>query len=184
MNPINPNGEKSYRDYLQNTPHVVLHNRPSLSIATKGFNTCVNNDRGVQLHGDSRLARGRSRVRAPAPAGAFAFFFLHPSSLLVERLFFFFFTPSPLPLESVRVIVHHLRDLTKDPIAFLEIVVGRFSAFRQLIFTHIESTCCMLFRTARRPGCFRHIEIGENFTQTAADVAASSSTWTSLIFIV
>ena len=54
---INPNSKitltaknltKSYRDYLQNTPHVMLRNCPSLSIATEKL-TCLNNSRGVQL---------------------------------------------------------------------------------------------------------------------------------------
>ena len=40
---INPNRQQSYKGYLQNTPHVVLCNRPTLvSIATEG-------SRGVQL---------------------------------------------------------------------------------------------------------------------------------------
>ena len=49
---INPNHKKnltkSYRDYLQNTPHVVLHNRPSLSIAAERL-TCLNNSGGMHL---------------------------------------------------------------------------------------------------------------------------------------
>ena len=37
-----------YKNYLQNTPHMVLHNCPTLSIATERL-TCLNNSRGVQL---------------------------------------------------------------------------------------------------------------------------------------
>ena len=44
----NPNTQKSYRDYLQNTQHVVLRNRPTLSIATERL-ASPNNSRGVQL---------------------------------------------------------------------------------------------------------------------------------------
>ena len=44
---------KSYRDYLQNTLHVLLRNRRSLSIiATESLlsnQNCRNIDRGVQL---------------------------------------------------------------------------------------------------------------------------------------
>ena len=39
---------KSYRNYLQNTQHVVLRNRPTLSIGTERL-TCLNNPHGVQL---------------------------------------------------------------------------------------------------------------------------------------
>ena len=44
----NRNSQKSYKDHLQNTAHVVLRNHPSLSIAMERL-TCLNNDRGVQL---------------------------------------------------------------------------------------------------------------------------------------
>ena len=29
---FDPNAQKSYKNYLQNTPHMVLHNSPTLSI--------------------------------------------------------------------------------------------------------------------------------------------------------
>ena len=33
MEYVNPNTIKSYKNYLQNTQHRVLHNRPTLSIS-------------------------------------------------------------------------------------------------------------------------------------------------------
>ena len=45
---IHKNPTKSYRHYLQNTPQVVLCNRPSLSMATERL-TYLNDDCGVQL---------------------------------------------------------------------------------------------------------------------------------------
>ena len=72
---------KSYKNYLQNTQHVVLHNRPTLPIGTERL-ACLNSPHGDGAAGDPRLARGRSRVRAPGPAGALrALFFLHPPFL-------------------------------------------------------------------------------------------------------
>ena len=43
----NPNATKSCK-ILQNTPHMVWRNRPSLSLVTEGL-ACLNNFRGVQL---------------------------------------------------------------------------------------------------------------------------------------
>ena len=42
---INPNAQKSYKNYLQNMAPVVLRNRPTLSVATERL-TCLNNSRG------------------------------------------------------------------------------------------------------------------------------------------
>ena len=39
---------KSYKNYLQNTQHVVLRNRPTLSIGTERL-AGLNNPHGVQL---------------------------------------------------------------------------------------------------------------------------------------
>ena len=39
---------KPHKNYLQNTQHVVLRNRPTLSIGTERL-ACLNNPRGVQL---------------------------------------------------------------------------------------------------------------------------------------
>ena len=39
---------KRHKNYLQNTQHVVLRNRPTLSIGTERL-ACLNNPRGVQL---------------------------------------------------------------------------------------------------------------------------------------
>ena len=48
INPNTQNLTKSYRDYLQNTQHVVLRNRPTLSISMERL-ACSNNSRGVWL---------------------------------------------------------------------------------------------------------------------------------------
>ena len=45
---INPNTVKSYKNYLQNTEHMVLRNHPTLSIGTERL-ACQNNPHGVQL---------------------------------------------------------------------------------------------------------------------------------------
>ena len=45
---LNPNAQKSYKNYLQNMAHMVLRNRPTLSLATESL-TCLNNSCGVQL---------------------------------------------------------------------------------------------------------------------------------------
>ena len=45
---VNPNTQKSYRDYPQNTLHVELLNRPTLSIAMERL-ACLNKSCGVQL---------------------------------------------------------------------------------------------------------------------------------------
>ena len=39
---------KSYKNYLQNTQHVVLRNRPTLPIGTERL-ACLNSPRGLQL---------------------------------------------------------------------------------------------------------------------------------------
>ena len=44
----NPNTMKSYKNYLQNTQHMVLRNCPTLSIGTERL-ACLNNPQGVQL---------------------------------------------------------------------------------------------------------------------------------------
>ena len=47
----NPNTIKSYKivqNYLQNTQHVMLRNRPTLSIGTERL-ACLSNPHGVQL---------------------------------------------------------------------------------------------------------------------------------------
>ena len=88
----NPNTIKSYKNYLQNTQHMVLRSRPTLSIGTERL-ACLNSP-PWRAAGDPRLARGRSRVRAPGPAGALRALFSStlPSFLLWEIVFF---APSP-----------------------------------------------------------------------------------------
>ena len=90
---INSNTIKFYKSYLQNTQHMVLRNRPTLSIGT-GQLACLNSPPGVQL---GNLA-GRSRFRAPAPSGALlAVFFSTLPSFLLRHLPY-------QPRKSVRVI--------------------------------------------------------------------------------
>ena len=45
---LNPNTIKSYKNCLQNMQHMVLHNRPTLSIGTERL-ACLNSPPGVQL---------------------------------------------------------------------------------------------------------------------------------------
>ena len=52
---------KSYKNYLQNTQHVVLRNRPTLPIGTERL-ACLSKQPPWRAAGDPRLARGRSRV--------------------------------------------------------------------------------------------------------------------------
>ena len=68
---------KSYRDCLQNKPHVVLRSGPSLFICMERL-TWQNKDHGVQLY--FCLPLDRSGVWAPAPIGAL--FSTLPSFLL------------------------------------------------------------------------------------------------------
>ena len=105
-----PNLTKSHKNYLQNTQHMVLRNRPTLIIGTERL-ACLNSPPGVArcarfsppslpsslpeiVFFAPRLARGRSRVQAPGPAGALRalFFSTLPSFLLPEIVFF---APSP-----------------------------------------------------------------------------------------
>ena len=44
---INPNTIKSYKNYLQNMQHMVLHKRPTLIIGTERL-ACLNSPPGVQ----------------------------------------------------------------------------------------------------------------------------------------
>ena len=44
----NPNTIKSYKNYLHNTQHIVLHNRPTLSIGMERL-ACLNSAPGMQL---------------------------------------------------------------------------------------------------------------------------------------
>ena len=92
---INPNTIKSYKNYLQNTQHMVLRNRPTLIIGTERL-ACLNSPTW-HAAGDPRLAHGRSRVRAPGPAGALRvlFFSTLPSFLLPEISFFRTFPTNP-----------------------------------------------------------------------------------------
>ena len=94
FNPI-----KSYKNYLQNRQHMVLCNRPTLSIGTERL-ACLNSP---PWHAalDPRLARGRSRVWAPGPAGALRTFF-SPLSLPPSGDSFFRTFPHQTH-ESVRV---------------------------------------------------------------------------------
>ena len=75
MEYVNPNTIKSYKNYLQNTQHRVLRNRPTLSIGK----ACLSKQPPWLAAGDPRLACGRSQVRAPGPPGALRALFSPPS---------------------------------------------------------------------------------------------------------
>ena len=88
---INPNNIKSYKNYLQNTQHMVLSNRPTLSLGTERL-ACLNSPLACswgpspstrQVPGSSPGSGGRD---------ARAFFPTLPSFLLREIVFF---APSP-----------------------------------------------------------------------------------------
>ena len=68
---------KSRKNYLQNTQHVVLRNRPTLSIGTERL-ACLNNPHGMQL-GPSPSTR-QVPSSSPGPGGRAASF-LHPPFL-------------------------------------------------------------------------------------------------------
>ena len=91
LNPNTIKSYKSYKNYLQNTQHMVLCNRPTLIIGTERL-ACLNSplacSRGPspstrQVPGLSPVSGGRA---------ARAFFSTLPSFLLPEIVFF---TPSP-----------------------------------------------------------------------------------------
>ena len=48
QNRYNPNTIKSYKNYHQNTQHMVLRNQPTLSVGTERL-ACLNSPPGVQL---------------------------------------------------------------------------------------------------------------------------------------
>ena len=78
---------KSYKNYLQNMQHVVLRNRPTLSIGTERL-ACLNSPHGVQLWTLAWYAAGPG----PGRHVARAFFSALPFFLLREIVFF---APSP-----------------------------------------------------------------------------------------
>ena len=95
--PNNPNTIKSYKNCLQNTQHMVLRNRPTISVGTERL-ACLNSPPPWRAAGDPLLARGRSRVQSPAPTGALrALFFSTLPSFLRQIVFF---APSPPTLQK------------------------------------------------------------------------------------
>ena len=70
---------KSYKNYLKNTPQVVLRNHPTLSIATERL-TCLNNSRvhGLQLRTFAKHAVGPGFEPRPRRARCARFFLHHP----------------------------------------------------------------------------------------------------------
>ena len=93
----NPNTIKSYKNYLQNTQHMVLHNRPTLSIGT-GRLACLNSPLGASW-GPSPSTRQVPGFEPWPPQVRCIGFFLHPPFLLQE---FFLHLPHQ-PRKSVRV---------------------------------------------------------------------------------
>ena len=76
----NPNTTKSYKNYLQNTQHMVLRNRPTLSIGTERL-ACLNSPLAYSW-GPSPSTR-QVPGSSPGPGGraARAFFSTLPSFL-------------------------------------------------------------------------------------------------------
>ena len=86
---------KSYKNYLQNTQHVVLRNRPTLPIGTERL-ACLNSPRGVQLVTLASPSTRQVPGSSPGPGGrAACAFFLHPPFLPPSGEFF-----SHLPHET------------------------------------------------------------------------------------
>ena len=76
---------KSYKNYLQNTQHVVLRNRPTLPIGTERL-ACLNSPRGVQLGTLAYHAAGPG-FEPRGPAGALrALFFSTLTSFLLREI--------------------------------------------------------------------------------------------------
>ena len=94
----NPNTIKSYKNYLQNTQHMVLRNRPTLSIGTERL-ACLNSAPGVQprtLAYSTRQVPGSS----PGPGWRVARAFdLHPPFL------------SPSPPNPRKMIIEILKQI-------------------------------------------------------------------------
>ena len=101
-----------YKNQLQNTPHVVLHNRPTLSIAMERL-TCLN-ILPWGAAGDPRLTCGRSRVRALAPPGVLRMLFSPPSlPSSFGRHFFNTFPTTPVTVLGLRSHKGHKRSKGK-----------------------------------------------------------------------
>ena len=94
----NPNTMKSYKNYLQNTQHVVFHNRPTLSIGTERL-ACLNNPHGMQL-GPSSSTRQIPGSRPGRGGSAARAFFLHPPFLPPTGVSFF----RTFPTKPVKVL--------------------------------------------------------------------------------
>ena len=91
----NPNSSRSYKNYLQNTQHVVLRNRPTLSIGTERL-ACLNNPHGVQLGTLAQHVAGPGFEPRTRRARCARFFFSTlPSFLLREIVLFRTFPTQP-----------------------------------------------------------------------------------------
>ena len=88
----NPNTLKSYKNYLQNTQHMVFRNWPTLSIGTERL-ACLNSPPGVQL---GTLAWHAADLGfEPQPRGCVVCAFSPPSLPPSGESFFFFFSHLP-----------------------------------------------------------------------------------------
>ena len=113
---INPNIIKSYKNYLQNTQHMVLRNRPTLLIGTERF-ACLNSPLACSWGPlpSTRQVPGSS----PGPGGrAACAFFLHPPFLPPSGDSFFSHLPHQ-PRKSVRVIKYLSNPHTHTHVCFL-----------------------------------------------------------------
>ena len=93
---------KSYRDYLQNTPHMVLRN-PSLYIVMERL-TCLNNSRSVPLGTLTQHVVGSGFEPWP-PRAHCTYFFPPPSSLpsYLGRKFFNSFPTTPVKVLGLNI---------------------------------------------------------------------------------
>ena len=74
-NPIVPNIIKSYKNYLQNTQHMVLRNRPTLIIGTERL-ACLNSPPALACSGGP--SPSTRQVPGSSPGRAARAFSLHP----------------------------------------------------------------------------------------------------------
>ena len=87
-----PNTIKSYKNHLQNTQHMVLHNQPTLSMGTERL-ACLNSPPPPACSWGPSLSRWQVPGSSPGPRRCAArAFFLHPPFLPPWGDFF---APSP-----------------------------------------------------------------------------------------
>ena len=99
----NPNTIKSYKNYVQNTQHMVLPNRPTLIIGTERL-ACLNSPPGVQQGTLAYHAAGPGFEPRARPARRVCFF--SPPSLPSGDSFFRTFPTNPAKVLGLRCKIH------------------------------------------------------------------------------